>query len=167
MVQQEEFIQAVNSELETTQRKKDECEKQLAKYNVDDRQMNERNAQLNEEIRQLQQTQSDEQKKFDAGKKEYRQAMEKVTDNERLVKKLEAKISKVQNTITTLEENIQAELNSWVSVYLDQIQFQISTIDVAILQQQKPNWRDEARKWREIGRTWSEACWLWIHIEEP
>lgn len=112
MVQQEEFIQAVNSELETTQRKKDECEKHLAKYNVDDRQMNERNAQLNEEIRQLQQTQSDEQKKFDAGKNEYRQAMEKVTDNERLVKKLEAKISKVQNTITTLEENIQAELNS-------------------------------------------------------
>lgn len=112
VIQQEEFIRAVNSELAETQAKKDECERQLAKYNVNDREMTEQNAQLNEEIRQLQQTQSDEQKKLDAEKKEYRRAIEQVSENERQVKKLEAKMAQVQKTISALEENIQSELSS-------------------------------------------------------
>lgn len=112
MVQQEEFIENVNSQLKTALRKKDECEQNLAKFNINDREMNEQNAQLDEEIRQLQETQGNEQKKLDTQKKEYRRANEQVTDNERQFKKLEAKIGKVRQTITTLEENIQVELNS-------------------------------------------------------
>lgn len=112
MVQQEEFIQAVNSEIETAQRKKDECDQQLTKYNVNDRELNEKNTELDEEIQQLQQKQSDEVKKLDIEKKEYRRIQQEALDNEREVKKLEAKLAKVQKTITTLEENIQAELNS-------------------------------------------------------
>lgn len=115
VVQQEEFIQAVNSEIETAQQKRDKCDQQLAKYNVNDRELNEKNTELNAEIQQLQQVQSDEQKKLDTQKKEYRRIQQDALDNERNVKKFEAKMEKVRRTIDTLEENIQAELNSLVN----------------------------------------------------
>ncbi|XP_031633548.1 structural maintenance of chromosomes protein 6 [Contarinia nasturtii] len=110
VVQQEEFIKAVNAELEGTQRKIEENEQKLATFN--DQEINEQNAQLTEEIEQLRQKIADEQKKLEVEKTKYKQKIEQINNNDRNVKKLEAQTAKVQETIATLEENIQAELNS-------------------------------------------------------
>lgn len=112
MVNEEEFIQNVNTEYENTRKKKEHSDQELAKCNVNDNDMNEQNAQLNEEIQQLQQAIVTEQRKLDVEKTNYRRTMEQINDNERTVKKLGAKMAKVQETIATLEESIQSELSS-------------------------------------------------------
>lgn len=114
MVNEEGFIQTANADYEKTQRKKQEYEKELAKCNVNDQEITAQNIQLDNEIKQLQQTMANDKTKLDAEKTKYRQSVEQVSDNERKVKKLETRVSKVQDTITTLEENIQSELNSYV-----------------------------------------------------
>ncbi|XP_055325596.1 structural maintenance of chromosomes protein 6 [Sitodiplosis mosellana] len=112
VVNEEEFIQNVNTEFENARQKKDKTDQELAKLNVNDSDMNEQNAQLNGEIEQLQQSIVAEQRKLDAEKTNFRRANEQIEDNVRTVKKLEAKMAKVQETIATLEDSIQSELNS-------------------------------------------------------
>lgn len=112
VVNEEEFIENVNTEFENTRQKKEKTEQDLAKLNVNDGDMNEQNAQLNEEIENLQQAIILEQRKLEAEKTSFRRALDQVNNNERTVKKLEAKMAKVQETINTLEESIQSELNS-------------------------------------------------------
>lgn len=112
MVQEEEFMQAVNTEFEGARRKKEEHVQQLVKYHMNDRESNEQNVQLTEEIKQLEQSISAEQRKLDREKNAYRQMIEQVSNSERCVKKLEARIEKIRKTIDTLEENIQQELTS-------------------------------------------------------
>lgn len=112
VVNEEEFIQSVNAEFENARKKKDNTEQELAKFNVNDSEMNAQNAKLNEEIQQMQQSIVVERSKLNDEKTKYKRTMEQINDNERAVKKLEVKMAKVQETIATLEENIQSELNS-------------------------------------------------------
>lgn len=112
VVNEEEFIQNVNTEFENTRKKKEKTEEDLAKLNANDTDMSEQNAQLNGEIENLRQAIVEEQNKLDAEKTSYRRALDLANNNERTVKKLQAKMAKVQETINTLEESIQSELNS-------------------------------------------------------
>lgn len=111
-MQEEEFIQAINGEFENARRKKDENEQQLAKYNVNDRELNEQNVQIDEEIKGLQELILVERRKLEAERMTYKQTMDQVSNFERNVKKLEARTDKIKKTISTLEESIQTELNS-------------------------------------------------------
>lgn len=84
----------------------------MAKFNVNDQELNEQNAQLNEEIRQFEQKLANEKQQFTEEKQKYRQALNYVTDNERNRKRVESKMIKTRETIKILEENIQAEQNT-------------------------------------------------------
>lgn len=112
MEQEEELIANVNTEFESARQKKDECQQNLAKYNLNDREMGEKNEQINAEINDLQQSLSAEHKKLEAEKTKYKQKVGDVSDNERATKKIEARIAKVKQTIKTLEDNIKSELNT-------------------------------------------------------
>lgn len=112
VVQEEGLIRAINSNLEAKRQKKNEYDEQLAIHNVDDREVHERTAALEEEIRQMKQNLGQEEKKLEEEKTKYRRATEQVSEKERNVKNLETRINKTETNIATLNENIQAELNS-------------------------------------------------------
>lgn len=102
----------MNTKLEQAQEKKIACEENLAKCNVSDNEMTEQAAQLSEEIEHLQLTFAEEQQKMNDEKAKYKQALSQITENERKVRSFEARMTNVQATIATLDENIQAETNS-------------------------------------------------------
>lgn len=112
MQDEEDLIESVNTEFEKARKKKEECVQNLTKYNVDDRGINEQNTQLDDEIKNLQESLSAEYRKLEGEKTQYKQKLEQMSNNDRSVKKFEARISKVKQTIKTLEENIQSELSS-------------------------------------------------------
>lgn len=107
VVNEEEFARAANADLENARRKREICEQKLAKFNVNDQEVN----QLNEEIRQLEQRLANEKQQSTEEKQKYRQVLNQVADNERNLKRVDLKMTTTRESIRILQESIEAERN--------------------------------------------------------